>query len=61
MSNSFQCETLLPVLHHPEFLFLLPFGARLQCHLRLRLGLGFWGLKVSSCLPELLPYTHQNH
>ena len=40
------------MIHHPEFLSVLPFGGRfrccvgLRCCLRLWLGLGFWDLKM---------------
>ena len=42
MFNWFRPETLLEVIHHPEFLSVLPLGARVGCCL----GLGFWDLKM---------------
>ena len=47
-----QTETLLPVIHHPKFLSVLPFGGkfqccvRLRCRLRLWLGFGLWARKM---------------
>ena len=38
MFNWCQHETLLPLIHHPEFLFVLPLGPRVGCCL----GLGSW-------------------
>ena len=52
MFNWLRRETLVPVIHHPEFGSVLPLGARLRCcsglrsWLRLRLRLGFWDVKM---------------
>ena len=50
MFNWLGCETLLPVIHCSEFLFVLPLGARLQCCVGpwswLWLRLGFWDVKM---------------
>ena len=76
MFNWFRRKTLLPEIHHPEFLSVLPFGARVACCL----GLGSWlrlplrfqfafqmhalpcnTHQMLPCMPKLLPYIHHNH